>query len=189
MLRWFALTVIGFFALYSAWHSHVTPLASGAPERTGWLFQQFGEQGIAVAMLLVAIVFILFGLVGMLRSARRLRAVRKGRIPLPQTASQRTPAGNKGRGPGRRSVGIRWADFPGRCRWHRLLWGVSAVSGWPAAHESKLRCTTDDRLRARACAPRPRLWSDDGSSKGRPLHPYGRRCRNTRCPAWSWPRA
>jgi hypothetical protein len=78
------------FALYSAWNFHVTPLASHAPERTGWPFQQFGKQGIAAGMLLMAIVFILFGLVGMLRSALRLRAVRKGRMPLPQTTSQRT---------------------------------------------------------------------------------------------------
>jgi hypothetical protein len=100
MLRWLALTVIGFFVLYSAWHFHVTPLAAHAPERTGWLFQQFGEQGIAVGMLLMAIVFILIGLVGMLRRARRLRAVRKAGIvaALPRTASQRTPAENKGRG-------------------------------------------------------------------------------------------
>jgi hypothetical protein len=31
MLRWFALTLIGFFALYSAWRSHVTHLAPDAP--------------------------------------------------------------------------------------------------------------------------------------------------------------
>jgi hypothetical protein len=73
MLRWFALTAIGFFALYSAWHFQITPPASDTPERTGWLFQRFGEQGIAVGMLLMAIVFILIGLVGMLRWARRLR--------------------------------------------------------------------------------------------------------------------
>jgi heme/copper-type cytochrome/quinol oxidase subunit 1 len=75
MLRWFALTVIGFFALYSAWRSHVTHLAPDAPERSGWLFQQLGEQGIVVGTLLMAVVFILIGLVGMSRRARRLRAV------------------------------------------------------------------------------------------------------------------
>lgn len=99
MLRWFALTAVGFFALYSAWHFHATPLAPHAPERTGWLFQQFGEQGIAVGMLLMAIAFILIGLVGMLRW-RRFRAVRKARLitALPRTASQRTPAENQGMG-------------------------------------------------------------------------------------------
>jgi len=75
-MRWFALTVIGFFALYGAWHMHVTPLAPDAPERTGWLFQQFGQQGVAVGMLLMAIVFILVGLFGLLRLGRRPKAIR-----------------------------------------------------------------------------------------------------------------
>jgi hypothetical protein len=75
-MRWFALTVIGLFALFGAWHLHVTPLAPDAPERTGWLFQQFGQQGVAVGMFIIAIVFTLIGLVGMLRWGRRLRARR-----------------------------------------------------------------------------------------------------------------
>ena len=75
-MRWFALTVIGLFALYGAWHMHVTPLAPDAPERTGWLFQQFGQQGVAVGMLLMAIVFILVGLIGLRRLGRRPKAIR-----------------------------------------------------------------------------------------------------------------
>jgi hypothetical protein len=70
MLRWFALTVIGVLALYSAWHIHVTPLEPHAPERTGWLFQQLGQQGVAAGTLLMAIVFILVGVIGMLRWIR-----------------------------------------------------------------------------------------------------------------------
>jgi hypothetical protein len=75
MMRWFALTIIGLFALYGAWHLYVTPLAPDAPERTGWLFQQFGQQGVAVGMFLMAIVFILIGIAGILRlvSRRRVR--------------------------------------------------------------------------------------------------------------------
>jgi hypothetical protein len=93
MLRWFALTVIGFFALYGAWHFHVTSLTPHAPERTGWLFRQFGQQGIAVGMLLMAIVFILIGLIGMLHWARRLRAAGEARIfaASPRASSRRTP--------------------------------------------------------------------------------------------------
>lgn len=107
MLRWFALTVVGFFALSIAWHLHVTPLAPHAPERTGWLFQQFGQQGVTVGTLLMAIVFILIGLFGMLRWARRLTAVRKAHIfsASPQAVSQRTPVQIKGGG----QAGIRSA--------------------------------------------------------------------------------
>jgi hypothetical protein len=95
MWRWFALTVIGLFALYGAWQLH--------PERTGWLFQQFGQQGIAVGMLLMAIVFTLIGVVGMLRWARRLSglvasrkdregAVKEARVfAAPRAAVQRNP--------------------------------------------------------------------------------------------------
>ena len=99
-MRWFALTVIGFFALYGAWHFHVTPLAPNAPERTGWLFQQFGQQGIAVGNLVMAIVFILIGLVGMLRWLRRLRAFRETRmyVASPQASSQRPPIEDIGGG-------------------------------------------------------------------------------------------
>jgi hypothetical protein len=82
MLRWFALTVMGLFALYRAWHFHVTPLDPSAPERTGWLFQRFGQQGIAVGMLLMAIVFAVIGVIGMLRRPRHrsgLVASQKGR--------------------------------------------------------------------------------------------------------------
>jgi hypothetical protein len=99
MLRWFALTVTGCFALYGAWHFHVMPLAPHAPERTGWLFQQFGQQGVAVGTLFMAIVFIVIGLVGMLRSTHRLRAVREARIFAASSsrgASQHTQVEDKG---------------------------------------------------------------------------------------------
>jgi hypothetical protein len=98
MMRWFSLTVIGFFALYGAWHFYVTPLAPHAPERTGWLFRQFGQQGIAVGMLLIAIAFILIGLVGMRSLAARLRALRDTRIRAasPEGASHRPLAQSKG---------------------------------------------------------------------------------------------
>jgi hypothetical protein len=98
-LRWFALTVIGLFALYGAWHFHITPLDSNAPERTGWLFQQFGQQGIAVGMLLMAIVFTPIGVVGMLRWARH----RSGSV-----ASQKDRKGAVGGG----QAGI-WPAFIG----------------------------------------------------------------------------
>ena len=75
-MRWFALTIAGLFALYGAWHLHVTPLAPNAPERTGWLFQQFGQQGVAVGMLLMALAFILIGIAGILRLVSRPRARR-----------------------------------------------------------------------------------------------------------------
>jgi hypothetical protein len=109
MWRWFALSVIGLFALYGAWHFYVTPLDPNAPERSGWLFQQFGQQGIAVGMLLMAIVFTLIGVVGMLRWTRRFSgsvvsqksregAVKKARVfaAAPRAAFQRNPAGQAG---------------------------------------------------------------------------------------------
>jgi hypothetical protein len=78
-MRWFALTIIGFFSLYGAWHLHVTPLSAHAPERTGWLFQQFGQQGVAAGMLIMAIACIVIGLLGIVRLPRRLRALREAR--------------------------------------------------------------------------------------------------------------
>src|SRR5260370_12314839 len=77
MIRWIALTAAGFSALYGAWHPHVTPLAPDAPERTGWLFQQFGNQGVTVGMLLMAIVFIVIGVVGTARWVRQLGSFRR----------------------------------------------------------------------------------------------------------------
>jgi hypothetical protein len=78
-MRYFALAVIGLLALYSAWQIHVVPLAPHAPERAGWLFQRFGQQGVAAGTLLMAIVFMLIGVLGMLRLPRRLRTVRQAR--------------------------------------------------------------------------------------------------------------
>jgi hypothetical protein len=97
-MRWFALTVVGFFALYGAWHSYVTPLARDAPERTGWLFQHFGQQGLAAGMLLIATVCILIGLGGILRTPRRLRALREARMVAasPRATSQPLVEGNSG---------------------------------------------------------------------------------------------
>jgi hypothetical protein len=77
LIRWFALTIVGCFALYSAWHIHATPLPPDAPERTGWLFQQFGQQGVALGTLLMGIVFVLIGLVGTVRWVRKFRSFRK----------------------------------------------------------------------------------------------------------------
>jgi hypothetical protein len=76
------------------------PSGTGCAERSGWLFQQLGEQGIVVGTLLMSIVFILIGLVGMLRWARRLRTVREARISaaMSRAASQRIPVETKGRG-------------------------------------------------------------------------------------------
>jgi hypothetical protein len=101
-MRWFALTVIGCFALYSAWHLHVTPLAPQAPERNGWLFQQFGQQGVALGTSLMAIVFIFIGLFGILRQVRRVTGRREARILAagPQTASQYSSVENASRGQG-----------------------------------------------------------------------------------------
>jgi hypothetical protein len=121
MWRWFALTVIGLFALYGAWNFYVTALDPNAPERSGWLFQQFGQQGIAVGMLLMAIVFTLIGVVGMLRWTRRFSgsvvsqksregAVKEARVlaAAPRAAFQRNPAEYKGGG----QAGI-WSAFIG----------------------------------------------------------------------------
>jgi hypothetical protein len=97
MIRWIALTAAGLFALYGAWHLHVTPLAPDAPERTGWLFQQFGNQGVTLGMLLMAIVFIVIGVVGTARWVCRLGPFRRAH-PLaasPQPAVQRPPVDRK----------------------------------------------------------------------------------------------
>lgn len=76
-MRWISLTIVGCFALYGAWHFHVTPLSPDAPERTGWLFQQFGQNGVVSGMLLMTIVFIFIGLVGIVRGVRHVVAFRK----------------------------------------------------------------------------------------------------------------
>jgi hypothetical protein len=101
-MRWFALTVIGCFALYGAWHLHVTPLAPHAPERNGWLFQQFGQQGVALGTLLMAIVFIFIGLIGMVRQVRRVTGRREARMlaASPQTASHHPLVENESGGQG-----------------------------------------------------------------------------------------
>jgi hypothetical protein len=99
-MRYFALTVVGLLALYSAWQIHVAPLAPHAPARAGWLFQQFGQQGVAAGSLLMAVVFILIGVLGMLRLPRRLSTLRQARTVAasPRTTSLPSIEKSGGRG-------------------------------------------------------------------------------------------
>ncbi|MBL7250521.1 hypothetical protein [Alloalcanivorax marinus] len=88
--RWLALSVIGGVALLLAVARWGEP--ARAEERGGWLYRQFGDQGVVLGMLAMGLLFLVLGLIGMFRSGRALWRYRQaGSSPDPLQAA--TPGG------------------------------------------------------------------------------------------------
>lgn len=72
--RGLALMVVGAAALLlgaSRWDQ-----PARAEERTGWLYQQFGDQGVVLGTLAMGLMFLVLGLILTVRAGRRLRHYR-----------------------------------------------------------------------------------------------------------------
>ena len=116
--RWLALSVIGGVALLMAVARWGEPART--EERSGWLYQQFGDQGVVLGMLAMGLVFLLLGLIGMARSGRALWRHRQAGSP-PSPPSAATPGGLLLTG------GVLWTVFYLGGKARALATGAAAV--------------------------------------------------------------
>ena len=122
--RWLALSVIGGVALLMAlsrWGE-----ATRAEERSGWLYQQFGDQGVVLGMLAMGLVFLALGLTGMVRTGRALWRHRQAGGPMapPRAAS---PGGVRLAGGLLLTGGVLWTVFYMGGKARALATGAASV--------------------------------------------------------------
>tara|TARA_A100001391_G_scaffold69_2_gene123 strand:+ start:27124 stop:27720 length:597 start_codon:yes stop_codon:yes gene_type:complete len=122
--RWLALSVIGGVALLMAlsrWGE-----AARAEERSGWLYQQFGDQGVVLGMLAMGLVFLALGLTGMVRTGRALWRHRQAGGPMapPRAAS---PGGVRLAGGLLLTGGVLWTVFYMGGKARALATGAASV--------------------------------------------------------------
>ena len=122
--RWLALSVIGGVALFMAVARWGEP--ARAEERSGWLYQQFGDQGVVLGMLAMGLVFLVLGLIGMARSGRALWRHRQAGSPS-SPPSAATPGGVRLAGGLLLTGGVLWMVFYLGGKARALAIGAAAV--------------------------------------------------------------
>lgn len=72
-LRSFSMTIVGLLVCAIGIGALLSPATVTAEYGRGWLYQQFGLAGIAGTLLLIGVIFLIWGLLGIRRALGRKR--------------------------------------------------------------------------------------------------------------------